>query len=267
MAALLNRDDILEELKLDASDARANVYARFVCRIVERSILPRKILIQGPKGDFVLVVKHGEIIGFQTVAAQSLTWARSPLPKAKQHALVLSAGEALKVGELSLALIGEQDRGEIAKAGAPDKGAKTGFPTSPPRVVSLDDWKQGKDRKKPPVSAADSAILQGFYASLKSKVRFTYLEDTANKQVQTSGVFGVVDEAISARLTPSILTWRESVLPVLGRGPQLLIMRSSSNDGVSLVCAVADCQFLLAEFETKNLGVVTGLWIRASQSK
>lgn len=267
MAALLNRGDILEELKLDASDAPANVNARFVCRIVERSILPRKISIQGPKGDFVLVVKHGEIIGFQPFAAQSLTWARRALPKAKQHALVLSAGEALKDGELSLSLISKQDRGEIAKRDAPVGGAKTGFPTSPPRVVSLDDWKQGKGKKIPAVSASDLAVLHNFFTSLKSKVKFAYLENTANKQVQTSGVFGVVDETISATLTPSILQWREAVLPVLGRGPQVLIARSSSNDGISLVCAVADCQFLLAEFETKNLGVVTGLWIKASQSK
>jgi len=267
MATLLSRGDILEELRLDASDAPTNVYASFVRGIVERSILPRKFLIQSSKGDFVMVVQHGKIVGFQTFEAQSLTWLRGPMSEAKRRALEFSVGEALKDGELSLSMIGDHERGEILKGEAPAKSAKTGFASLPRRVVSLDDWKQGKDRKQPKVSVENSAALRDFFTSVKSKARFVYWENTADKQVQTSGVSSVVDGIISATLTPSMLKWREAVLPALGRGPQLLVMRSSSNEDISLVCVVTDCQFLLAEFETKNLGVIIGLWIKASQPK
>ena len=262
MAALLNRGDLLEELKLDASVAPADVYARFVRKIIERSILPRKILIQSSKGDFEILVNKGEIAGFREFEAQSRTWVQYPLSEATQRALEaleLSAGDALKDGEISLSMVSERERAELVSRDVSVGIVSAGKPSGASEIVSFSDWKQGKSREKPKAVVTGSPVLASFFTSVKSKVKFVCLEDETSGQVQTSGVSGVVDEDISEALKPSILKWREAILPALGSSPQLLTMRSPSGGESSLVCAVDGRQFLLAEFETKNFGVVAGL--------
>ncbi len=265
MAALLNSDDLLEELELDASVAPADVYTKFVLTIIERSVLPRKILIQSAKRDFEILANQGEIAGLQELEAKSGAWVKYPLPEAKQHALEAledSAGDALRNGELSVSMVSKRERAELASgnfASAPAASA-------PSEVVSLDNWKQGKGRNKPKASVTASPVLASFFASLKSKVKFVYLEDEASGPVQVFGASGVIDKDVSAGLKPSILKWKEAVMPSLGSAPLLLTMRGPSVGGASLICAVDGRQFLLAEFETKNFGVVAGLWTKA-QSK
>ena len=270
MAALLNHGDLLEEFKVSASVTLADAYARFVREVIERSVLPRKILVQSAKGDFEILANKSEIAGFRAFEAESSTWVQYPRIEAEARALEalkLSADDAMKNGEISLSMVSDRERAELENWKAPTGKVSDSKPSGPSEIVSLSDWKQGKNREKPKAVVADSSILTNFFTSIKSKVTYTYLEDEASEQVQTFGGSGVIDEDISKALTPSILKWREAVLPALGSAPQLLAMRSPSGGESSLVCVVDGRQFLLAEFETKNFGVVLGLWVKATQTK
>jgi len=270
MAALLNHGDLLEELKVNVSVTLADAYDRFVREVIGRSTLPRKILIQSAKGDFEIIANKGEIAGFRAFEAESSTWVQYPRLEAGERALealALSADDAMKNGKISLSMVSDRERAELANWKAPADTVSDSNPSAPSDVVSLSDWKQGKNREKPMETIVNSPVLANFWASIKGKVKYTYLEDGTAGQDQTFGISGVVDEGLSKALKSSILKWREAVLPALGSGPQLLTMRSSSSDDSSLICVIDGSQFLLAEFETKNFGVVAGLWVKATQTK
>jgi len=270
MVALHNSSDFLEELRHDASASSTDVYARFVHKIIERSVLPRKILMQSTKGEFEIVAIKGQIAGFQEFEEKSRTWVQYPPIESKQRAqkaLELSAGEALKDGKVSLSMVSAQERAELAKQATSSAKISAVVPDSESEIVSLSDWKQGKSRNKKKTDVTGSPVLVDFFTSIKSKVKFVYLEDEADGKVQTSGASGAIDKEISAGLKPSITKWRAAILPSVGSAPMLLTMRSPSSNDSSLIFAVDGRQYLLAEFETKNFGVVAGLWIKASQSK
>ncbi|MCF6273866.1 MAG: hypothetical protein L3J37_11895 [Rhodobacteraceae bacterium] len=263
MAVILNRDGLLREMKLDASVASADLYARFVRKIIKRSILPRKILIQSSKDDFEILAAKGVVARFRKLGAKSHTSVQYPLSKSGQRALEaleISAGNALEGGEISLSMVSDRERADLKKQ---DATVDTTSAAEPPEVVSVSDGKQDISKD----SGAESPILADFFTGIQNKVKFVYLVDDPSGQVQISGASGVIDTDVAEALKPSILKWRKAVSDALGSGPQLITMRSPSGSGSSLCFAADGRQYLLAEIETKNFGVVAGLWIKASRAK
>jgi len=269
MAALLNRGNLVKELKLDASVAPADIYVRFICRIIEQSILPRKILVQSSGGDFEILAHKGKIAKFREFKADALEWVQSPISEAVRRtikALKLSAGDALKNGQISLSMVSKKESAALASRDASVNEKNTGLPSASPKVLSLNEWKQNKTHEKAADDIVDSPILTDFFASIKSRVKFAYLEDIASGKTQRFGVAGTIDKTISGEFKPSFLKWRAAVLPALGEAPILLTMQSPSGGGSSLVCAAYGHQYLLAEFESKNFGIVVGSWAKVSRA-
>jgi len=270
MAALLNRGDLLEELKFDATVAPADAYARFVCKIIKQSRLPRKILVRSSSGDFEILANKGKVAGFREFKAHALKWLRYPLSEAERRtleALKLSAGAALKDGEISLAMISAKERAELAQLETPTGKKSRGSPSGTSKVLSLSEWKHGKNRKVTKVAVATSSVLTDFFADIKSKSKFSYLEDVPNGRVQQSGISSVIDESVPKALRPSFFKWRDAVSPVLGAAPILLTMRSPTINGCLIISAFDGCQYLFAEIESNYFGVVIGLWNKATQTK
>lgn len=258
MAALLNYEDSLEKLDF-----------QFIQSIIDRSLLPRKISIRSPKADLDVLVNKGNIFAFREFDVESRIWVQYPASETGDRAyeaLELLTGDVLIGESISLSILNSRERAELTKRDADESiGA-----ARPLDVISLSGWKHDKEQDVLNVatpSTVVNSVLSDFFTSIKSKVKFVYLEDNISGKAQSFGALGGIDKKVAEDLMPSILKWREAVSGALGNGPQLVTMRSPSNDGTSLVCAVDGSQYLIAEFENKTFGVVAGLWIKATRTK
>lgn len=288
MAALFDRSSVLEELELDASDAPGEVCARFVRKIVQQAMLPRKILIESATARFEIFANRGQIVGYRDPDSLKYAWITHPVSNSDQKILTtleISAGDALRDGLVSLSLLDDQERIELREHATPAVTAAHSDNQQSSEVVSMQDWKQDKSAKAPssakvskPTKAPSSAkvsktaslnspVVKNFYDSIKDKALFVCYTDGSSGQVSTSGSSGAISKSISQSVGPLLENWDNTTTSALSDGPKMILASSLSRADSALLLVIDGSQHLLAEIEMKNFGLVVTLWNKAGKTE
>lgn len=269
MAALFDRSSALEELELDASDASSEVSAKFVRKIVQQAMLPRKILIESARERFEIFATQGQIVGYRDPGTMKYDWIKYPVSNSDQKtltALEVSAGDALRDGLVSLSLFDDQERIELGERAAPAVTTAHSDSQEPSGVVPMKARNQDESTKPSKNIPVASPIIKNFYDSLKGKALFVCYTDSSSGQVSTSGSSGAISESIANSIKPSLEDWNKVTTDVLSGGPKLIFASSLSRSDSALLFAIDDSQYLLAEIEMRNFGLVVGLWNKAGKT-
>ncbi len=261
MAALLDRGSILKELNLTPSEKVANVYARFVQKIIDQTILPRKILIQHAETGIEIVVEKGKIARYSEHDLKRDVWIKHP-PSASQGlvngALDIHADRALKEGEILISMLNSNEISELKELEKAEKKAAKPTPVEAKPLVN-----KKKARNSGAALASDQGsplIIEEFTASLKGKVRYLYCENTITGEIAEFGGSDVLTAEMVKSIWPELSTWREKISKAVSNGPKLIVTLAHSNSGFMQFIAVDKNYYLFAEVDANKFGVVLGLW-------
>jgi len=269
MAALLDRGSVLDELKLGSSTGQVNVYAKFVRKIIERTILPRKILIQSIKTDCEIIAYQGKVVFYRKFDTKNPTWVVYPLSVSEVkalEALELYAGDALKEGKISLSLLNEIELRELKSSGDSNETPDDDRVQETSGVVSLNGWIKRKRGKAQKMGSADPSALEEFAESIREFARFMYFSDGTGGAALKHGSSELLDKNLLEDARPSFAAWSEASSKTLSNGPKLILARSHSGSSYLQFFATDDQQYLVAEATANKFGVISGLWKKVAQT-
>lgn len=269
MAALLNRNDIVEDLQLGASGASFNVYSRFIRKIIEQTVLPRKILIQSDSAGVEFLVDRGEVVRYQELDQKETVWVQYPQSTSESDDLQAfedRAGAVLKNGHISLSVVEADEARELAAHKAKQDIKSTVEIQDSSEIVYLASWKTDKEVKSTTVEMDEASKINDFVCTIGSVAKFLCHFDVATGKAVTEGSSVTLDKDASEGLWPDLMTWNEATSGALSKGPKLIVIRSDARSESLQFFATDGRQSMIAEVSANKFGVVLGLWKTTTQT-
>ena len=229
-----------------------------------RTILPRKVTINGTTETFELFLYKRAVAGFKVSKTAKFTWVDDALtPRAQTilYEFLISVRDALENGTLSISLLSDDEKAALMDAmalrAAPTEKdeAVTATPEVAPEVAAPVET----------VTTQQDLIVSDFFNEIKEVSIFSHFRDSANGDARSAGVTLSSDGSICDAMKADISGWERLVGPSLADGPKMIVASGPSGQGSVLVCAVQDTQYLVAEINMHKLGSVIALWNKATQ--
>lgn len=284
MSAYSEYDNILDRQGLE--DAGRAV-SKSDHKIIQQTVLPRKILIKGEAGVLKIFVNQGEIVSYQTPEALEATWVLPPVSSAEQKILdklLAQTDEAFENGSIYISMLDDQEKdtlnerlSQIVKQASSDSWETA-------EIVSLDEHRiQDFDvkadpapareplaeivNKTPEIASDDPQVINAFFDSIKGKVKFVYLFGESSGGVKLSGISGAFNENVCESVKPAFESWVKATQGVLSDAPKMIITGAASRNDSVLVLASDSNNFLIAETETHKFGMLVAFWDKARKTK